>query len=91
MTVGDFFSEHRKAIDARKTHLSRVGIAPEGAPPLRDAMPSQADALALPATTDRPLLELTHAPPAPPEDPPKEYAAPKLPKLPGVNARADEE
>ena len=76
--VGDFYSEHRKAIDARKAHLSRVGIAPPEQTPLRDAMPSQADALTMPTTTDTPLLDATH-PAALPKKPTRTYQAAKLP------------
>ncbi|MFP5355176.1 MAG: hypothetical protein ACLGIK_08480 [Gemmatimonadota bacterium] len=86
--VGDFYSEHRKSIDARKAHLARVGITPPDVSPARDAMPSQADALAMPTTTERPILDASH-PALVPGAAPAEFAAPKLPKLPGVNATTD--
>ena len=92
MTIGDFFSEHRKLIDARKAHLTRVGITPPDVTPLRDVMPSQADALTMPTTTERPILDETHAPPArAPTQPSSEYVTPKLPKLPGVNVQVHED
>ena len=89
MSIGDFFSEHRKPIDARKAHLARVGVNAPDVPPLRDAMPSQADVLAPPPAVEAPLLEATHKPMLP-RQAPAEYETPKLPKLPGVNATAQE-
>ena len=79
--IGDFYSQHRKLIDARKADLVRVGIAPPEVALPRDAGGSQADLLAMPTATERPLLDATHAPAiagaaAPPG---KEYAQPKLP------------
>ena len=39
MTVGEFYAEHRKLIDARKVHLNRVGIsAPEEPMPVTPAV-----------------------------------------------------
>ncbi|HET6405860.1 MAG TPA: hypothetical protein VFH78_14550, partial [Candidatus Thermoplasmatota archaeon] len=78
MSTGDFFAEHRKLIDSRKAHLARVGITPPEQAPLRDAMPSQADALSMPTTVDAPMLDATH-PPALPKRPTRSYQAPKLP------------
>jgi len=104
LSIGDFFSEHRKAIDARKAHLARVGADVK---PVRDAistdpagsavsislaaisMPSQADVLVPPAAVEAPLLEATHKPMLP-RQAPAEYETPKLPKIPGVNATAHE-
>ena len=88
MSVGEFFAEHRKSIDARKAHLARVGIAAPDVPLPRDAAGSQADLLTMPTTTERPIIDATHAAivPAPPG---ATYEAPRLPKLPGVDADAD--
>ena len=90
MSVGDFFAEHRKAIDARKAHLTRVGAGPADAPIARDAMPSQADVLVPPPVVEAPLIDATHAPMIP-HKPPAEYKTPQLPKLPGVNIQVHEE
>ena len=92
---GDFYQEHRKLIDARKAHLARVGIAPPEHPPLRDAMPSQADALVMPSrpagrdlspvdelgmpTTAEAPMLDATHPPALPRKPTRAYEAPKLP------------
>lgn len=86
--VGDFYSEHRKLIDSRKADLMRVGIAPPEHAPLRDVMPSQADAL-VPNSMEAPLLDASH-PAVAPAKPPTSYETPKLPKLPGVNATHEE-
>ena len=77
MSVGDFFADHRKAIDARKAHLTRVGVTAPDVAPLRDTMPSQADVLTMPVTHDAPLIEATHEPLAPAK-PKADYEQPKL-------------
>ncbi len=77
MSIDNFFAENRKLIDARKAHLTRVGIAPPEAAPLRDAMPSQTDVLSMPTTNDAPLIEATHKPLAPAK-PKAAYEQPKL-------------
>lgn len=90
MSIDNFFTENRKLIDARKAHLARVGVrAPEQAP-LRDAMPSQADALTMPTTADTPLIEASH-PARLPRRVHAAYETPKLPKLPGVDGTSAEE
>lgn len=89
MSIDNFFAENRKLIDARKAHLARVGInAPEHAP-MRDAMPSQADALTMPTSAETPLIEASH-PARRPRKITAEYATPTLPKLPGVDASVEE-
>lgn len=81
MSAGDFFNQHRKAIDARKADLVRVGITPPGAAPPNDVGGSQADVLAMPTTTERPLLDATHKPAIVGKPKPRgaEYEAPELP------------
>ena len=89
MSIDNFFAENRKLIDGRKVHLARVGIAPPEHAPLRDAMPSQADALTMPTTNETPLIEASH-PARRPRKVTAEYATPQLPKLPGVDASVEE-
>ena len=52
-------------------------------------IPSQTKALAMPTLQDEPLL-LPTAAPLVPANAPATYAAPKLPKLPGVNVELTE-
>ena len=95
LSVGGFFAEHRAAIDARKTHLERVGISnPQTAAhpgPLvagPHEVPSQAKVLAMPAREDPLLMALPEH--AVPETPPAKYESRKLPALPGVNVDLSE-
>lgn len=79
LSVGAFYAEHRALVDARRAPLARLGI-----------LPQHATALAMPDLSDAPLM-----PPARGEDMPEQapstFAVKPLPKLPGVNASADEE
>lgn len=79
--IGDHYTQHRKLIDARKADLVRVGIAPPEVPLPRDLGGSQADALAMPTTTERPILDATHKPAIAGAAEPagKEYKQPRLP------------
>lgn len=74
----NFYSQHRKLIDARKADLVRVGIAPPDVPLPCDVAGSQADALSMPTTTERPILDATHKP-AIVGKAKAEYAQPTLP------------
>ncbi|HUR68044.1 MAG TPA: hypothetical protein VM370_02275 [Candidatus Thermoplasmatota archaeon] len=99
MTVGEFFAEHRKLIDARKADLTRVGIVPpadptspvvaHARPAAAISMPSQSEVLAMPSGEEKPMLDATHAP-ALPTSAPATYAQPKLPALLGVNEHLTE-
>lgn len=60
MSAGEFFQQHRKAIDARKVDLARVGISSPDVPLPRDVGGSQADMLTMPTLQERPLLDATH-------------------------------
>ena len=92
LSVGSFYAEHRALIDARKGDLSRIGMGPAPAAPAIQGpheLPSQTKVLAMPTLQDEPLLLPTTAPLVP-ENAPATYAAPKLPKLLGVNEHLTE-
>lgn len=94
-TVGGFMAEGRALVDARKVHLSRVGIGPHEPEPARHeaanriALPTQANFLAMPD------LRETPTPPAInmatlPEKVTAGFEPRKLPKLAGVDTGAEE-
>ena len=80
MTAGDFFQQHRKAIDARKADLARVGIVPPGTSLPRDVAGSQADVLTMPTLQERALLDATHEPMLP-RKPGSDYKPARSPLL----------
>lgn len=72
--------------NAEKTELRSVWMGPAPAAPAIEGpheLPTQAKVLAMPATTDEPLVPLPRE--AAPEKVPATYEARRLPKLPGVN------
>lgn len=93
-TVGGFMAEGRALVDARKMHLSRVGIGPQPEPARHEAenliaLPTQASFLAMPD------LRETPTPPAInmatlPENVTPGFEPKKLPKLAGVDVEAEE-
>ena len=79
LTVGGFYAEHRGLVDARRDHLARLGM-----------MPPHVAALARPDLSDKPIMPPVRGEDMP-EQAPEAYKPRQLPKLPGVNATADEE
>ena len=75
-TPGGFFAEHRALLDGRRTHLARMGMIPE-----------HVTALRMPDIVDRPVPPSVHVDALPDVNmAADDYAAPKLPKLAGVDA-----